>query len=190
MTLFTTGVILMPSDFFSVTSGFVKRLIIIFFIGLLLAQVVGFYVYFATRLVAIRQEMRAQLKFLPAEELTLFVLNAEEFRQAKVNDHEIKVDGKMHDIARIEKKADKLFVYALHDEAEDSLLAFLSEIASRSSKDKKPLPTQLVKLLSLQFVKIDFSYVSAIKLQVVHLTNYTKFLIDVDRVIESPPPRI
>jgi hypothetical protein len=186
---FATGVILIITGFFSVISGLLKRLVTIFFIGVLLTQVVGCYVYFATRLVSIRQEMREQLKLLPEEELTLFVFNAEEFRKAMVNDHEIKVAGKMHDIARIENMEGKLHVYALHDEAEDNLLAFFSEIASRSAKDKKPVPAQLFKLLSLQFVKSELSYPSSIKAHVIHHTDYRKSLISFDRVIESPPPR-
>jgi hypothetical protein len=167
----------------------VKRIATIFFVGIILTQVVGCYVYFASRLISIRHEMREQLKLLPDEELAKFIFTEAEFRQAKVNDHEIKVDGKMHDIARIESKEGQLHVYAVHDEAEDNLLAFLSEIASRSSKDKKPVPSQLLKLISLQFVKTEISWPNNSGNFIVHNTDYSKSVSEFVQMIESPPPR-
>jgi hypothetical protein len=167
----------------------VKKLLTIFFVAILSIQVVGCYVYFATRLISIRHEMREQLKYLPTEELSVFTFTVDEFRKAKVNDHEIKVDGKMHDIARIESKEGQLYVYAVHDEAEDNLLAFLSEIASRSSKDKKPVPSQLLKLISLQFVKTEISWQIHSGDFIVHNTGYTVGASDFVQMIESPPPR-
>lgn len=166
-----------------------KRISTIFFIGIILTQVVGCYVYFASRLVAIRHEMREQLKTLPDEELTKFIFTEAEFRKSKVNDHEFKVNGKMHDIARMEHKGNEIHIYAMHDEAEDDLLAFFSEMASRSAKDKKPVPTQLVKLISLQFIKSEISWGSISNELVVHHTNYYAHESNVIRFIDSPPPR-
>lgn len=166
-----------------------KRISTIFFIGIILTQVVGCYIYFASRLVAIRHEMREQLKTLPDEELTKFIFTEAEFRKAKVDDHEFKVDGKMHDIARLERKGDLIQVYAMHDEAEDDLLAFLSEVTSRSAKDKKPVPSQLVKLISLQFIKSEILLNSISNKLIVHHTNYSAHESNVIRFIDSPPPR-
>lgn len=166
-----------------------KKLLTIFFVGIILTQVVGCYVYFASRLISIRHEMREQLKLLPDEELAKFIFTEAEFRQAKVNDHEIKVDGKMHDIARIESKEGQLYVYAVHDEAEDNLLAFLSEIASRSSKDKKPVPSQLLKLISLQFVYAEITWSNYTGDLFVHNSRYTEHNSSFVKMIESPPPR-
>lgn len=152
-------------------------------------QVTGCYLYFAIRLSAIRLEMREQLRHLPAEQLTLFTLTPEEFKQARVEDHEIKVNGKMYDIARVEVQGNLLQVYALHDEAEDNLLSFLAEIAKRSAHDKKPVPSHLVQLLTLQFVS-DTSLTPQNTAGVIsHSSAYLPSQSSVALRIDAPPPR-
>lgn len=167
----------------------VKKVFGIVFLSTLLLQVAGSYVYFIVRLSAIRQEMREQLKAKPDEQLTLLTLTAEEYQKAKVDDHEVKVNEKMYDIARIVVQDDKVLVYALHDEAEDNLLAFLNEMVKRSSKDKKPVPSQLIQLLSLQFVIIENKIPALAGISVVHTTPYHTSFSSFIRRIESPPPR-
>jgi hypothetical protein len=186
---YSTDVILAFSSFFSLNFDLVKKIFSILFLSALLLQVAGSYVYFIARLAGIRSEMREQLKYKPDEELTVFTLTPDEFLKIKVDDQEVKVDGKMYDIARIEKKGDKLVVYALHDEAEDNLLAFLSEMASRTSKDKKPVPSQLVKLITLQFVFSEINLPVRTNYFTFHNSIYTEHESNFVQLIESPPPR-
>jgi hypothetical protein len=167
----------------------VKKVIGIAFFCILLLQVAGSYVYFMVRLAGIRQEMREQLKNKPDEELTLLKLTQEEYKISRVEDHEVKVNGRMYDIARITVKDNHVLVYALHDEAEDNLLAFLNEMVDRSSKDKKPVPPQLLNLLTLQFVIIETSTPSQTGIQIEHLTPYLTAVSAVDGGLEAPPPR-
>jgi hypothetical protein len=167
----------------------VKKIIGIVFLSILLLQVAGSYVYFIVRLSAIRQEMREQLKDNPDEHLILLTLTADEYQKAKVNDHEVKVNEKMYDIARTVVKDNKVLVYALHDEAEDNLLALLNEMVKRSSKDKKPVPSQVIQLLSLQFVIIENKIPALAGKSVVHTTPYNTSFSSFIRGIESPPPR-
>ncbi len=159
------------------------------FLSILLLQVAGSYVYFVVRLLGIRHEMREQLKDKPDEHLTLLTLTADEYRKAKVNDHEVRVNEKMYDIARTVVKDNKVLVYALHDEAEDNLLALLNEMVKRSSKDKKPVPSQLIQLLSLQFVIIENKIPALAGISVVHTTTYNTSISSFIQGIESPPPR-
>lgn len=167
----------------------VKKLIGITLLCLLLLQAAGCYVYFIARLAGIRVEMREQLKTLPDHELTLLTFTREEFRKVKVNDHEVKVDGEMHDIARVVIKGDKLLVYALHDEAEDNLLSFLDEMVTRSSNDKKPVPTQLVQLLTLQFISTETRLPQNTFVTIHHSSLYLSALSSRATIIDSPPPR-
>jgi hypothetical protein len=129
----------------------IKRGFSVLVLCLFLAHFAGFYIYFFIQLRQVRQEMRAQLKLLLPEQLQLLRLSKEEYKKAKVEDHEVKVDGKMYDIARIESKADSVFVYGVHDKAEDSLLAFLDKILSLPLKDKHA-PNQVLKFTSLTFI--------------------------------------
>jgi len=116
-------------------------------------------------------------------------LTQEEFKKSRVEDHEVKVNGKMYDIARITVKDNHVLVYALHDEAEDNLLAFLDEMVDRSSNDKKPVPSQLLELLTLQFVIIEINTPSQTGIPIKHLTPYHTTISAVDSGLESPPPR-
>lgn len=167
----------------------VKKIIGITFLSILLLQVAGSYVYFIARLSGIRSEMREQLKDKPDEQLTLLTLTADEYQKAKVNDHEVKVNEKMYDIARIVVQEDKVLVYALHDEAEDNLLALLNEMVKRSSKDKKPVPAQLIQLLTLLFIPVDNLFPQNNSVTLEHHTAYSETILSFASAIDSPPPR-
>jgi len=167
----------------------VKKIIGIVFLNILLLQIAGSYVYFIVRLTGIRHEMREQLKQKPDEELTLLTLTRDEYKKSKVNDREVKVNGKMYDIARIAIRNNQVLVYALHDEAEDSLLTLLNEMVERSSKDKKPVPSQLIQLLTLQFITSQTHVPSQTGIWVEHHTPYITPLPAIDGGIESPPPQ-
>jgi len=167
----------------------VKRVAVIFFLSLLLVQVGGCYIYFVGRLAAIRAEIREQLKHLPEEQLTRFHFTPEEFLTVRVEDHEIKVDGKMYDIARVTEQADHIIVLALHDEAEDNLLAFLTEMVSRSANDKKPVPIEVEQLLTLSFLPEAFIPLQNKCSDIIHTTPYKEFGSVVFFTCELPPPR-
>ena len=166
-----------------------KRSLSILFLGILLIQVSGCYVYFIARLTAIRIEMREQLNHLPDDQLTLLTLTTAEYHKAKVDDHEVKVNGKMYDIARVIFYKDKVLVYAIHDEAEDNLLSFLGEIVKRSTNDKKPVPSQLVQLLTLIFIPTENQFPVNSSVTFIHATKYTQSYHAFPRLIDSPPPR-
>ena len=166
-----------------------KRAAVIFFLSLLLVQVGGCYIYFVGRLAAIRTEMREQLKYLPEAQLTRFQFTETEFKKAWLEDHEIKVDGKMYDIARVTEQANHIVVLALHDEAEDNLLAFLSEMVSRSANDKKPVPVEVEQLLTLSFLPVSLTTPQNRYFKINHLTPYCKLCSTVYFTLELPPPR-
>ena len=103
--------------------------------------------------------MREQLKLLPVEKLEKILLSPEAFENARVDEHEIKIDGRMYDIARVQIHGDQVIVYALHDAREDSLLTFISFIIKEpiNKKEMKQiapflllvyLPTEVVHYVS------------------------------------------
>jgi hypothetical protein len=134
-----------------------KRAFSIFVLGIFLAHFAGFYIYFFTQLHLVRQEMRAKLKELPAEELDLLILSMEEYQHAKVEEHEVKVDGKMYDIARVEQLGNQVLIYCVHDAAEDNLLAFLDKILSLPLKDKS-VPHGVLHFYTLHFLPAQFDF--------------------------------
>jgi len=170
-------------------SDLVKKIAGSVFLSVLLMQVAGGYVYFIVRLSGIRQEMRAELALKPDEQLTLLTLSDDEYRKAKINDHEVKVNEKMYDVARISVKDGKVLVYALHDEAEDSLLALLNEIVKRSSNDKKPIPSSLLGLMHIIYLTQECIVPLAASVRERANTAYQFFSTDTVDTIISPPPQ-
>jgi hypothetical protein len=135
-----------------------KRTLSILVLILFLAHFAGFYIYFFVQLKQVRKEMREKLKALPSDELELLTLSPEEYHKAKVEEHEVKVDGKMYDIARVEKLDNTILVYCLHDAAEDNLLAFLDKILSLPLKDKS-VPNGVIQFYALHFLPVHWNFV-------------------------------
>ena len=152
---------------------------------------VGGYVYFSIRLWQIKEEMRAQLQSLPNDQLEILSLGTEEYLNARVDAHEIKVEGKMYDVARIKKEGDLVIVFCVHDTKEDSLLGYLDRILSNLENDNQTPPHAVVHFSLLHYITENFNFQfsnSSILLQphTAYLEDYFFFISPID----SPPPRI
>lgn len=166
-----------------------KKVISILLLSIILIHLIGFYAYFVVRLGHIRQEMRESIASLPAEELQIFVLTRDEYGKLRVNDHEIKVDGKMYDHSKPQWDGDSVTLYAKHDEAEDNLWDFLNEVVDTAAKDDKAAPGQLINYLTLIFLPIQSISLSAVSLEKSALDLRQYRLLSESLSIESPPPR-
>jgi hypothetical protein len=97
----------------------------------------------------------------------------------------------MYDVARVEADGDTLTVFALRDEAETNLLAFLNKVVEMSDQDDQPPPNALTEFLSLLFTipattSLSKNFVTLQKQN----TPFTKIqLVHSDSDVESPPPR-
>lgn len=149
----------------------------------------GFYVYYIIQLQQIRKEMREALKLIPDHDLEILKLTKKQFLQARVEDHEVRVNGKMYDIARVKLQGETVLVYCLHDEMEDNLLAFLNEIVGKPLKDKTPRPV-------LQFISLSYVLPSAfvdIFEGLDTATNNILYCFSLQTFVtapSSPPPRV
>jgi len=113
----------------------------------------GFYVYYFVKLQQIRMEMREALKFLPEHQLDVLKMTENEFRVARVEEHEVKVNGRMYDIACIAAKGDSVTVYGKHDEKEDNLIALLDHVITAPMKAKDPTSSVTTTFILLIFIK-------------------------------------
>jgi hypothetical protein len=166
-----------------------KKAFGIVLLALFLLQIGGGYIYFIARLSSIRMEMHEQLKTLPDHELTLLTFSESEYENAKADDYEVKVKGKMYDIARVVKRNGRILVYALQDEAEDNLLSVVREILDRSANDKKPVPAHCIQLLTLDFILIENEFPENDSVAIAHISNYLGSQLNCIYRIESPPPQ-
>lgn len=158
-------------------------------LSILLINTAGFYVYYAVQLRQIRTEMRLTLRLRPDDQLEVLRLTKKKYTEARVDEHEVRVNGKMYDIARMKISEDSVIVYALHDEKEDDLLTLMGEIISKPLKDRSSMPVEIVQFLTLLFVQpqsaTDFFSVKA----GIFVSEY-RFSIQVATpVMDSPPPK-
>ncbi len=133
--------------------------------------------------------MRAALQAMPQEDLTKLVLSEAEFIRARVEQHEIKVNGKMYDIARVMFENGNVTVWCLHDEAEDNLLAFLDAVSSRAHQDSSPLPQSIQQFLSLTFLIPEFQFPCVCYASAKAETAYRIAACSTSLSVQSPPPR-
>lgn len=167
-----------------------KRIPAFVLFTILLVNAAGFYVYYFLTLQRIHWEMRAKLKTLPDEELTRLVLSNEDYRKSLVEEDEIKVNGKMFDVGRIQVLKDSVIVFVVYDEKEDDLLALVNEIISKPF-DKDPGVTGSV----LQFITLVFLPGQNVGnfLGNGHIVKHDSvyFISITDSVLrhEAPPPR-
>jgi hypothetical protein len=166
-----------------------KKLFAIVFVSLFLLHYAGFYAYFGTRLMSIRYEMKNKLKALPEEKLEKIVLSKNNFAKIDFEEHEVELNGKMYDIAKVIERGDQFIIYALHDTSEDNLLSFLDEMVKRSSNDKKPVPSQLLQFLSLVFIPSSNNFLFGQTITEKHFSLYANLYSSFRSSIESPPPR-
>jgi hypothetical protein len=157
----------------------------------LLMQMGGSYVYFGLRLVAIRHEARAALARLPDTALTRFDFLKTDFERRRVEDHELEIDGKMYDIARLVRVGDGVSVWALHDTAEDNLLSFLSAVVQRHRADKKTVPVLVTSVVAAVYdLPAVFILLRAPQAFIRSATPYTHVLALRTERPATPPPWI
>lgn len=166
-----------------------SRRITLFVLLIFSLNFLGFYCYYAFRLIEIRKEARAQLKFLPESRLDKFTFSEHEYEKVRRGEDEIEVNGSMYDIAKITQHNDSMIVLALHDEAEDNLIAFLQTIVKRSASDKKPVPPTVLHLFNLSYLPAYFVWNAEIDTVECGNTVYSPFSSNYITPQLSPPPK-
>lgn len=166
-----------------------KRLLVIGLVSVFTFPWVGFYGYYVLRLIEIHHEVRIQLASLSPEKLACFELSQIAFENALVEAHEIKIDGKLYDIASIEIKDSQVTVHALHDVDEDGLLACLQYVMFKGASDKRPLPATLLDYFGQHFLPSVFVLDMPAWVSFEHLTLYRFTQTSFRPPLASPPPK-
>lgn len=150
----------------------------------------GFYIYYVVELGRIHAEMRSNLKRLPDHQLDMLRLTNYEFLSARIDDHELMINGKMYDISRVEYHHDVVHVYCLHDEKEDNLLALIGEIISKPRKKNSNLPDQILSHISTHYILPEsLLFYPCIFEPIIHSKPYQFFESIRMSKLDPPPPR-
>lgn len=168
-----------------------KKIPALVLLSVLLVNTAGFYVYYAIALQRIHTEMRAGLRTLPEEQLTRLVLARQTYEDSRVEDDEIRLSGKMYDIARLHFKGDSVIVLAMHDEKEENFLSFANEIFSRPFKQDTRVTYSVLQFIGLIFVPGQQINLWARDWRILdHTANQSCFFSNVFVVRDVPPPRL
>lgn len=134
--------------------------------------------------------MRAALKAMPEEHLMQLVLAETDFRASRVDEHEMKVNGKMYDIARFSIENGCVTVWCLHDEAEDNLLSFMDAMLRNLHQDTAPVPISMAVFTLTWDMPVVFEFSVNRKISELSLSPpYSDALRAPVLSLESPPPR-
>ena len=167
-----------------------KKFFALLLVALLLVHLAGFYVYFVVRLGDLRIAMREKLADLPVEQLEIISIPAAEFRSSWLLEREMEFNGKMYDIARVQKLGQNILVYCLHDTDEDGLLSFISAVVDMSQQDNERAPESVIQFLNLEFVVADVlcpCWLAAVKGKT--LNHQQTYFTQVDLIPVTPPPQ-
>ena len=104
--------------------------------------------------------MRHELAKLPAESLDLIHVPRAEFMKSWLAEMEMKWQGKMYDIARVEFDGDVVKVFGRHDLAEEDLLSFIASMAHTASKDHQPVPNSVLRFFTLEFEALNKTFLA------------------------------
>ncbi len=166
-----------------------KRSASYIFLFILLINLVGGYLYFGVRMMKIHDEKRAELRTKDVSELEVITLSLKQFQKVLVEDGEMELNDKMYDIARTDIKSDSIIVYCLHDVDEDNLLSLLDSILTNSAKDKKPVPSSALDLLSFISSSMGFTHSCMELVKQNHSTAYFFSKGSSKALILGPPPK-
>lgn len=148
----------------------------------------GLYLLLAGRLMGHRMERREMIKRLPREKLIRLVLSPEEFARYKVDDHELKIDGKMFDIATTRVVGDQLEVLCIRDAEEEGLLGIMRALHREPVQKSNAIPA-VIGYLGLLYILEESSFEFYSTRVMWHQTTYINSFSNISLSRPSPPPR-
>ncbi|NJN42865.1 MAG: hypothetical protein HC811_12170 [Flammeovirgaceae bacterium] len=80
-----------------------NRIFAVVLVIVFLLQVGGYYLYVALREIQLQESFWENRENYKSEDLTILKLTSADFHKSKVDDNELRIDGKMYDIVRTEK---------------------------------------------------------------------------------------
>ena len=126
---------------------------------------------------------------LPSDQFEIFEIEIEAYEKIKVNDHEVRIDGKMYDHSTPKIENGKIVLYAKHDKAEDSLISFINEVVNSATNDSKPVPSVLMNFLSLYFIPVSTLEISRPCEAIKFIDDFHAQLLSPHYPVVSPPPK-
>jgi hypothetical protein len=180
----------LKNPIFVVLSKTVRRLFNILLMLLVLLQTGGVLLIYGYRQYQVKREMRTQI--LAAQEgLEKIILSTEAYLKARVDRHEIMLEGRMYDVHSMAVTERGVEILALHDEKETAVINDMLGFFGFAHHKESPVPQKILTLMGLEYTlpeAVDFSPV----LYPVH-TNFfqsAETFVSFDPAVAGPPPKM
>lgn len=118
-------------------------------------------------------------------------LSSSEFYSARINDHELRLNGKLYDFKSVTYSEGLVILDVFHDKSEEDLIDWIEALANAGGNQQSELPAHLVKLLTTTYLSTHSESVSFF--QPVHELPFFQFdeqALSFSRDQDSPPPKI
>ena len=157
-----------------------------------LVQLGGYYMYVALQEIQLQKSFWENREKYKSEDLTILKLSTADFYKSKVDDHELRIDGNMYDIVRIEKVDDCITVYAWLDSFEGELMSLLQGLFDDADHESQhgELPTSVNQLFTVSFILPKDLVVAPLLNTRAFVDNYNKTFISFIDELETPPPLV
>ena len=172
-----------------------KKLFAIFSILLFAFTLCGAMLIFKFQQMGIHNEMeRTIAASKKSSEINILKLSYQEFQANKTSENEIRLNGKMYDIAKIEFENNFVIVHCINDTKEENLFAslakFFSSPKNSTQQQDNSLPQQFVKFLSLNFLQVEHSFANSLDFSETNFQHFQSSHSQVFLSSDFPPPKI
>jgi hypothetical protein len=159
-------------------------------LAILLLQAGGMLLVYKIRQFFVQHEMMLLVKNSETS-FEKLVLTSEEYQKSRLNSHEISFRGNMYDVKSVNISGDSVELLVINDAKEKNLVKDIKDFLNKSNQQKKELPDQLQKFLSLNFLsaqKESIIYIPSFFSSIGYHPNLNILSDHPD--IPSPPPKL
>ena len=173
-----------------------KKVIVLFLLGIFLFNTMGYFIAFKTIQYSIRSEIKEEIKqkFTPPQLITI-VVDKQQLSKIEWSEEgeEMHYDSKLYDVVRFTETKKSITYYCINDTQEESLFAGLEEHIATHVSGNKPIKNESSKNIIDTTIKLYYSFISDFKFDTGCLSTppiFTNNLIYTSALIEteSIPP--
>jgi len=166
-----------------------KKASYIILLTILLLQAGGLLFLFQIQQVRVQKAALLQLDSNSGNTEKL-ALSPSEFYSARINDHELRLNGKLYDFKSVSYSDGQVILDVFHDASEENIINWIEALASAKGNQQGELPAHLVKLLTTTYLGTNSE--SVLFFQPVLEFPFFQFeeqALSFSREQDSPPPK-
>ena len=119
------------------------------------------------------------------------ILSVGEYQKSRLNAHEISFNGNMYDVKSVNVTGDNVELLVINDKKEKRLLKEIKDILNKTNQQKKELPEQLQKFLSLNYIPADKELITIIPSSCSGIFHHPdRDILSHHKEVPFPPPKL